>query len=142
MIEESRCIAGLEMGSEALSFLLSASGYSYIARAGQKKRQSLSRQPASMATLTQPTQRRGKSVQYAGAGMLEDEDGSHAAARVDMADEQVNLLHQQHHQSGKIHHEPFSQLLDDDPRMRNKGDLYTLPSNAKVHCACCTSSTL
>lgn len=95
-----------------------------------------------MATLTQPTQRRGKSVQYAGGGMLEDEDGSHPAARVDMADEQVNLLHQQHHQSGKIHHEPFSQLLDDDPRMRNKGDLYTLPSNAKVHCACCTGSTL
>lgn len=76
-----------------------------------------------MATLTQPTQRRGKSVQYGN----HDDEGNPAArtARVDVvnADEEIHLQRK----SGSHLSDPYDHL--DDPRMGNKGDLYSLPSS-------------
>jgi len=88
-----------------------------------------------MATLTQPTQRRGKSVQY---GLDNDNGDDHAGrrspagTRVDVVDTDDEQVHLKHRSQPKSHiNDPYGQL--DDPRMGNKGDLYTLPSNgAKV----------
>lgn len=77
-----------------------------------------------MATLTQPTQRRGKSVQY-GALADHDNEAPSRAARVDVVDEDEMMLNSNKHPAVAYP----SNLLDDDPRVRNKGDLYTLPSN-------------
>lgn len=89
-----------------------------------------------MATLTQPTQRRGKSVQY-GNHALDDEGLPTAGAgttRVDVADTE-DEVHLQHRRTSSHLSDPYAHL--DDPRMGNKGELYALPSNGgKVHGPC------